>query len=166
MATAESVKMKIQGLISSANAATGETSGDLSSAVEKLIAGYGSSGAALHTGVYVTSVRSVEDIEFSTPGGASYFVMFMQDVPQTGTGAAFLTSVSACKETGRVVTACSNSSGSMSTAANVYPTGEPSLGNFPGVSFGEDSVTLIAYKPLSNTVRLPQENKNYVWMAW
>lgn len=44
MATAESVKTKIQGLIDSANAATGNTDADLTSAVGSLIAGYGSGG--------------------------------------------------------------------------------------------------------------------------
>lgn len=167
MATADSVKMKIQGLISSANTAAGEDCTDLTSAVEKLIAGYGSSGGAtLHTGTYSTDVRHGDDITFSTPGGAAYFVMFMIDAPTTGTGIAFLTSISACKETGRVVASSSNSTGSMATAANVFPTGEPSIGNYPSVSFGTDSVTVISYKPLSNTVRVPQVGKTYVWMAW
>lgn len=41
MATAESVKSKIQGLIDRANSVTGNTDTDLIAAVEALIAGYG-----------------------------------------------------------------------------------------------------------------------------
>lgn len=41
MATADSVKSKLQSLIAKANAATGSTDADLTSAVSKLIAGYG-----------------------------------------------------------------------------------------------------------------------------
>ena len=44
MPTADSVKTKIQGLINSANAATGQTDGNLSAAVASLVAGFGGSG--------------------------------------------------------------------------------------------------------------------------
>lgn len=46
MATAESVKSKIQGLIDTANAATGGVDADLTSAVNTLVAGFGSGGAS------------------------------------------------------------------------------------------------------------------------
>lgn len=46
MATAESVKGKIQGLIDSANAATGNADADLSAAVGSLIAGFGQGGGS------------------------------------------------------------------------------------------------------------------------
>ena len=46
MATAESVKGKIQGLIDSANAATGNTDVNLSTAVGTLIAGFGQGGGS------------------------------------------------------------------------------------------------------------------------
>ena len=46
MATAESVKGKIQGLIDSANAATGNTDADLSTAVGALVAGFGQGGGS------------------------------------------------------------------------------------------------------------------------
>lgn len=44
MATAESVKTKLQGLLAQANAATGKADADLTVAVSSLIAGYGSGG--------------------------------------------------------------------------------------------------------------------------
>lgn len=46
MATADSVKAKIQGLIDTANATTGESDTDLTAAVSRLIDGYGSGGAS------------------------------------------------------------------------------------------------------------------------
>ena len=44
MVTADSVKVKIQGLIASANAKTGNTDADLTTAVNALIAGFGQGG--------------------------------------------------------------------------------------------------------------------------
>lgn len=44
MATIESIKSKIQGLIDTANATTGDTAVDMSSAVNALIAGFGQGG--------------------------------------------------------------------------------------------------------------------------
>lgn len=46
MATAESVKGKIQGLISQANEATGKTDADLTTAIGSLIAGFGQGGGS------------------------------------------------------------------------------------------------------------------------
>lgn len=47
MATADSVKSKLQELIDQANAATGKTDADLTAAVGRLIAGFGQGGGAL-----------------------------------------------------------------------------------------------------------------------
>lgn len=63
MATAESVKTKIRGLIDSANSTTGNTDADLTTAVDSLIAGYGSGGGGEDiTGIiidqYDTSVHA------------------------------------------------------------------------------------------------------------
>lgn len=44
MATADSIKAKLQSLIAQSNAATGNTDGDLTAAIAALIAGYGSGG--------------------------------------------------------------------------------------------------------------------------
>lgn len=44
MATADSVKAKLQGLIAKANAATGNTDADLTSAIDALVAGFGQGG--------------------------------------------------------------------------------------------------------------------------
>lgn len=66
MATADSVKAKIQGLIASANAKTGNTDADLTTAVNALIAGFGqggggSSGGA--SGIYMAKVTPARDAE-------------------------------------------------------------------------------------------------------
>ena len=56
MATAESVKGKIQGLIDSANAATGNTDVNLSTAVGTLIAGFGQGGGSgMESGEFVST---------------------------------------------------------------------------------------------------------------
>lgn len=47
MATADSIKSKLQELIYQANAATGKTDADLTAAVGRLIAGFGQGGGAL-----------------------------------------------------------------------------------------------------------------------
>lgn len=47
MATAESVKAKIQGLIATGNAKTGKSDGDLTSVVNSLVSGYGGGGGGI-----------------------------------------------------------------------------------------------------------------------
>lgn len=49
MATAESVKQKIQGLISNANNTTGNTDATLTNAVNSLIAGFGTGGGGIQS---------------------------------------------------------------------------------------------------------------------
>ena len=170
MATANSVITKIQGLITSANAATGEDSGNLTDAVAALIAGFGTPGntssLTVHTGTYMTNDRTGENIVFSTPGGVSYFCMFMKDIATTGTGFAYFTALVANKETQFVYIASSNTVGTLSSAANAYPTGEPTVNYYPGIDFGEDTVTFIAFQPLSSYCKVPQPGKTYMWIAW
>ena len=63
MVTAESVKAKLQGMISLANATTGKTDTDLTAAVNALIAGFGqggSSGGA--SGIYMAKVTPASDV--------------------------------------------------------------------------------------------------------
>ena len=69
MATAESVKAKIQGLIDTANEATGNTDTDLTTAVGSLVAGYGagSSGGVKCVDVDIT-------VEASTTAAVTYTV--------------------------------------------------------------------------------------------
>lgn len=54
MATAESVKAKIQNLIATANEATGNADTDLTTAVNSLIAGFGTGGGA--SGIYMAKI--------------------------------------------------------------------------------------------------------------
>lgn len=63
MATAESVKSKIQGLIDTANKATGGVDADLTSAVNTLVAGFGSGGAS---GVYMAKITLAEYSNYLT----------------------------------------------------------------------------------------------------
>lgn len=165
MATADTVKQKVRGLLTAANGATGKDDRNLTDAVASLIDGFGS-GSALHTGIYTAEVWAVEDLVFDTPGGASYFAMFMLDMPSTGTGYALMTAIAACKSTGRVICAGSNASGSAISASQAYITGNPPVSHYPGISFGADQVTLLTPSAPSVNSRWPQVNKRYVWIAW
>ena len=64
MATAESVKAKIQILIDTANAATGNADTDLTTAVNSLAAGFGQggSGGGSASGIYMAKVTPSEDL--------------------------------------------------------------------------------------------------------
>ena len=55
MATADSVKAKIQGLISKANAKTGRSDADMTSAVDALISGYGQGGDTPSGSINITA---------------------------------------------------------------------------------------------------------------
>lgn len=70
MATAESVKGKIQGLIDSANAATGNTDADLSTAVGSLIAGFGQGGGG-YTNEQIIALADRSVTEFVIPDGCA-----------------------------------------------------------------------------------------------
>lgn len=169
MATADGVKTKIQGLIDSANAVTGQTDADMSSAVATLIAGYGSSGgdsgAVFYTGTYMTEERVLEDIVFSTPGGVSHFVMFLFDEQRTDTGMAYAVAYIGSKG-GRIIGAGSSNAGSGVNAAVCYANAETTNGYYYGVQFGTDSVTLLAATSTVKYCRAPLANKTYIWAAW
>lgn len=64
MATADSVKNKIQGLINTANATTGKADTDLTSAVGALIAGFGQGGGGGGgtSGIYMAKVTMAENV--------------------------------------------------------------------------------------------------------
>lgn len=62
MVTAESVKAKLQGLISLANNTTGKTDTDLTAAVNALIAGFGQGGSTGGTdGIYMAKITPASD---------------------------------------------------------------------------------------------------------
>lgn len=65
MATADSVKAKMQGLIDSANAKTGAGDTTLTAAVNTLIAGFGSGtgGSSGVSGVYMAKITPEEDLD-------------------------------------------------------------------------------------------------------
>ena len=73
MATAESVKGKIQGLIDSANAATGNTDADLSTAVGSLIAGFEQGGGS-YTNEQIIALADRSVTEFVIPDGCTKIV--------------------------------------------------------------------------------------------
>ena len=64
MATADSVKNKIQGLINTANATTGKADTDLTSAVGALIAGFGQGGGGGASGFYAAKVTPAKDTNY------------------------------------------------------------------------------------------------------
>lgn len=165
MATADSVKTKLQSLLQTANGATGKSDSTISAAVASLIAGF-SSGPTVYTGIHKMEEWVVENVVFDTPGGVSNFALFMTEAPTTGSGYALMTSIVACKSSRRVICSASNSSGSAVTASNHYLTGTPSVSSYPGVSFGENQVTLLAPATVATTSRWLQVNKEYIWIAW
>ena len=163
MAALDSVKDKIRSLIHQANAATGEERTTLTDAVADLIAGCG--GAKVHTGTYSADIRNYQNITFSTPGGASYFAMFMLGSHTTGTGNAFMTSIVCSKNPARVICSCSNNAGSSAASSYAYlPTSTSSV--YYGVTFNADSVVLVAPSTKDSTTRAPQVGKSYAWVAW
>lgn len=62
MATADSVVAKIRGLISRANAKTGTTDADLTSAVDRLIGGYGQGGGITPSGSKTITENGTHDV--------------------------------------------------------------------------------------------------------
>lgn len=62
MATADSVKVKIQGLIDQSNATTGNTDADLTTAVGALIAGFGQGGGDVAELVFETTFSVAESL--------------------------------------------------------------------------------------------------------
>lgn len=72
MATADSVKSKIQGLIDQSNATTGNTDADLTTAVNSLIAGFGAGGGG---GIGAVKFIDVDiTVEASTTTAVTYTV--------------------------------------------------------------------------------------------
>ena len=165
MATADSVKTKIQNLITSANNTTGQSDGDMTSAVESLISGFGGSGIPVITGIYVTEERRIADIEFSTPGGVSNFVIFLLDPPSFETAEGFCVSYAANKD-GNMLGAGSNNSGTAVSAGGCFGIEETVTGYYYRIVFGPDSVTMVAPTSTAKNVRTPQAGKRYQWIAW
>lgn len=75
MATADGVKNKIQGLIDSANATTGNTDTDLTTAVNALIAGF-SSGVALESGELTTTSANYWEFTIPVTSKKSHVVIY------------------------------------------------------------------------------------------
>ena len=168
MATADSVKSKIQNLIASANSATGQADADMTSAVASLIAGFGgsgSSGSSLITGTYITSERVVQNLVFPTPGGVSNFVMFLRDDVAKDTGMAFCVAYLGNKDTNQMGIS-SNNSGTAVSSGYCFDIEEEGVGYYYKLMFGTDNVTLIAPLTTEKYVRAPLAGKTYVWLAW
>ena len=170
MATAESVKEKIQNLISSANAVTGNASTSMTDAVAALIAGFGSSGgggggAGFYSGTYYTEERYSGDITFSTPGGVSHFAFFMLDPVDLTTGTAFSVAVVGSRGGNAISTASTNTGSGISNATCILANGAP-YSYFFGLRFDSDSVTMVASTTTEKYRRAPLQKKTYIWMAW
>lgn len=169
MPTADSVKTKIQGLIDSANAATGQADADMTTAVATLIAGYGGSGGpetVFYTGTYMCEERMIQDITFSTPGGVTHFVFFLYDEPAYNTGTAFIASMVGSRDGKLFMTGTSNTGVSIS-AGTCRDDIETVDGLYYAMRFEADSVTLLASTSTSvKYIRAPLANKRYVWVAW
>lgn len=94
MVTAESVKSKLQGLIATANAATGNADADLTAAVNALVAGFGQGGGGglpgnileIKTGSW-TQATNDSTGSFTIPHGCSkqpLFVLVTSDYATSG----------------------------------------------------------------------------------
>lgn len=90
MATADSVKTKIQGLIDQANAATGGTDADLTNAVGSLIAGYGQGGSE----PVLEELRITENGTYTPSEGVDGFSKVIANIAASvgGNGAVLLES--------------------------------------------------------------------------
>lgn len=76
MATAESVKAKLLGLLNQANAATGKTDADLTAAVASLVAGFGQGGGGSSGGAVLLDSGTI-----TTTNGTSYVVQELSETP-------------------------------------------------------------------------------------
>ena len=94
MPTAESVINKLQGLIDTANATTGEGDRTLADAIESLIAGYGSgsSGVNVAQGVLTTGTSSLRTVSLSCGFVPSKILIAAVRDSDTTTGGETLTS--------------------------------------------------------------------------
>lgn len=172
MATAESVKEKIQNLISSANTVTGNASTNVADAMAALIAGFGASGgngggngAGFHFGTYYTEERYSGDIVFSTPGGVSHFALIMLDPLDLTMGTAFALSIVGSRDGNVICAASSNAGNSLSNVSCILANGSP-YSYYYGLKFESDSVTMVASTGTEKYRRVPLHQKTYVWMAW
>lgn len=172
MVTAESVKQKIQTLISSANEVTGNADTSVTAAVASLIAGFGASGGGgdeggegFYSGTYYTEERYSGDIVFSTPGGVSHFAFFLLDPVDLTTGLTFSIAIVGSKD-GNVISAASNNSGSSLSNISCTVTNGASYSYYFGLKFESDSVTMVASTTTEKYRRAPQPKKTYMWMAW
>lgn len=163
MATAESVKGKIQGLIDSANAATGNTDADLSTAVGSLIVGFGqggSNGGGIETGEFVSTASTYWAFSIPVSSKKSRFVIlpksFSDMWAQDNTNRERI--IVAIEGIGHVQCNPGNPTESTEITAGVsrwYFAGDP--GNT--VVFNEDSINVsVQYSPWAIG--------EYYWFAW
>ena len=174
MATAESVKNKIQGLIDSANATTGNSDADMTTAVASLIAGFGSSGdssgTAFYTGTHVWEERwtgGSGNTTLELPATVEHFVLYLAEAMDTTTGYAFLASLVADKTIGYTASLGTNNAGTAANAGTYYAVGEPGS-YYPGVTFGEKCITFTFPNSSYSEKywRVPQAGTTYAWVAW
>lgn len=168
MATASSVKSKIQGLIGTANGVTGNADSDLTTAVASLIAGFGAGGssAPFACGTYKADTRPLGAIlTFTVPAEAQHFAFFLSEPPELGTGIPFMTSVVANRADGSIVSSGSSNTGSNTNASSAFVAGANS-GYYYGAYFDGDTVTMKTTDTSSNYRKTPQAGKTYVWVAW
>lgn len=99
MATAESVKGKIQNIINTANEATGNTAEDLTTAVNALLEGYGQSGESYPVKLYETDFVIDDDfVEAGTNGVICVISTGLSDY-RVSTGNEILMSKIICQNT-------------------------------------------------------------------
>lgn len=84
MVTSDSVKAKLQGLISRANGVTGNADATLTQAVEALIAGFGQGGSTVQTGSF-TPAENISSISLTVNGTCSNLALWRISSEMPGT---------------------------------------------------------------------------------
>lgn len=162
MATADSVKAKLAGLISKANGVTGRADATVTEAVDALIAGFGqgSQGPAVQTGSFIPS-ENLTEIVLAVNGACTNLVLWRvsQELPGD---LRILQRFVGLDLTPSGGTACYHTLATNSTGAtfnaSVY-------GDDPGAVFESGKITL-SYTAAAYGWGWMPAGDEYRWMAW
>ncbi len=162
MATADSVKAKLAGLISKANGVTGRADATVTEAVDALIAGFGqgSQGPAVQTGSFIPS-ENLTEIVLAVNGVCSNLVLWRvsQELPENLRILQRFISLDLSSAGG---TACYHTLATNSTGttlnASVY-------GDNPGAVFESGKITFSYLADAYGWGWMPAGDE-YRWIAW
>jgi len=162
MATAESVKGKLEGLIAKANGVTGKADSTLTQAVNALIAGFGQEGGGTVQTGSVTPAENLREVNLTVNGTCSNLVLYRVSdelIPDQRT-LRLLVAID-------LKTVGGNSwyySERSSNYGDGWGYGGGSYGD-SGVTFSEGGINIYIY-PESGTFGWISAGDEYRWMAW